>query len=415
MATQAAATGVGREIPEFQGVFDTWPRGARLEAVRASAAAYKQRFERQGLVKGVRSVDLATAPYLTKYAFHGAARSPNPYLSMTNRMVTVQYEDFGGRLRTLLWEPTEPEGSAEAPFYSQLIERTGSNRLFKALERFTYKLYTTPEDALRDTGIRAEDVDYLSFDHLHVQDPRVILPHFPNAKLLVQRKEIATLEALHPMQWFWYVEGALDGIAEDRLIVLDGDVELGIGVSLVWTPGHTDGNHSLVINTEDGVWVSSENGVAIDNWQPDRLKDPRRPSLRRVAAAGGVPQREHARRLNRPVRLDGEREDTCGLRTTRSALEADPALHRACELEAPMAGGANAPARSIELRKHREQRWLTYPERLARSGRSLRSESARSRRQQALYRRSPARERRSAWRLRALECVTERPGRVTEP
>jgi hypothetical protein len=265
---------VVRSIPEFEGLYDIWPRGARLNTIREAAEEYKRRFKQQGVVRGVRSVDLATAPYLTKYAFHGAARSPNPYLSMTNRMVTVQFEDFEGRLRTLVWEPTEPDGSAEAPFYSQLIARTEGNRLYKALEQFTYKLYTTPEGALRETGIRAEDVDYLSFDHLHVQDPRLILPHFPNAKLLVQRKELATLEVLHPMQWYWYVDGALDGIAEDRLIVLDGDVELGPALSLVWTPGHTDGNHSLVINTEEGVWVSSENGVSIDNWQPELSKIP---------------------------------------------------------------------------------------------------------------------------------------------
>ncbi len=263
-----------RPIPEFDGVYDVWPRGARLKAIREAAEAYKRRFQQQGAIRGVRSVDLATAPYLTKYAFHGAARSANPYLSMTNRMVTVQFEDFQGDLRTLIWEPTEPDGSAEAPFYSQLIARTERNRLYKALERFTYKLYSTPEEALKGTGIRPEDVDYLSFDHLHVQDPRLILPHFPNAKLLAQRKELATLTSLHPMQWYWYVDGAMDGIPEDRTIVLDGDVELGHGVSLVWTPGHTDGNHSLVINTEDGVWVSSENGVAVDNWQPELSKIP---------------------------------------------------------------------------------------------------------------------------------------------
>ena len=48
----------------------------------------------------------------------------------------------------------------------------------------------------------------------------------------------------------------------------------GRGVSLVWTPGHTDGNHSLLVNTPDGAWVSSENGVAADNWQPELSKIP---------------------------------------------------------------------------------------------------------------------------------------------
>jgi hypothetical protein len=263
-----------RPIEEFDGVFDVWPRGRRLEQIRAAAERYKERFKQQGTVTGVRSVDIATAPYITKYAFHGAVKTPNPYMSMTNRMVVVQYEDFEGQPRTLVWEPTEPEGSAEAPFYAQLVQRSEQNPVYKALDRLFHKEYAKPQQALSQAGVRPEAVDFISFDHLHVQDPRLILPHFPNAKLLVQRREVATLEAIHPMQWFWYVEGALDGIDDDRLVLLDGDVELGRGVSIVWTPGHTDGNHSLVINTPDGVWVSSENGVAPDNWQPELSKIP---------------------------------------------------------------------------------------------------------------------------------------------
>ena len=45
-------------------------------------------------------------------------------------------------------------------------------------------------------------------------------------------------------------------------------------MALVWTPGHTDGNHSLCVNTDDGVWVSSENGVAADSWHPHLSKIP---------------------------------------------------------------------------------------------------------------------------------------------
>jgi hypothetical protein len=276
-----------RLVPEFDGVFDVWPRGDRLTQIRITTEAFKRRFKEQGAVQAVCSVDLATAPYITQYAFHGAVRTPNPYLSMTNRMVVVRYQDFAGQTRTLVWEPTEAEGSAEAPFYAQMLERSERNPVYKALENLFYKEYTKPEEALPRAGVRAEEVDFLSFDHLHVQDPRLILPHFPNAKLLVQRKEIGTLESMHPMQWFWYVEGGLEGIPEDRLVLLDGDVELGPGVAVVWTPGHTDGNHSLVLNTPDGVWVSSENGVAIDNWQPELSKIP------------GV--RQYAQRLRREV------------------------------------------------------------------------------------------------------------------
>lgn len=281
--TQSIAEDLGfRPVEELDGLYDVWPRGQRLEEIRAATERYKRRFKEEGVVQAVRSVDLANAPYLVKYAFHGAARSVSPYLSMTNRMVVVRYEDFSGQTRTLVWEPTEAEGSVEAPFYSQLVAESQRNPLYKALERLFYQQYATPEQALRMAGITPDEVDFISFDHLHVQDPRLILPQFPNAKLLVQAKEVGTLEGMHPMQWYWYVQDGLEGIPQDRLVLLEGDVELGQGVMIAWTPGHTDGNHSLVLNTADGVWVSSENGVAIDNWQPELS---RIPGVRRYAVS----------------------------------------------------------------------------------------------------------------------------------
>lgn len=66
-------------------------------------------------------------------------------------------------------------------------------------------------DPLRTAGVAPDGVDCISFDHLHVRDPRLILPHFPNAKLLVQWREVATVQSMHPMQWYWYVEGGSMG------------------------------------------------------------------------------------------------------------------------------------------------------------------------------------------------------------
>ena len=82
------------------------------------------------------------------------------------------------------------------------------------------------------------------------------------------------------MQWAWYVEDGIKDLITDNVVLVDGDVELGEGVALVWTPGHTDGNHSLCVNTDDGVWVSSENGVCADNWHPHLSKIP---GVRRTA------------------------------------------------------------------------------------------------------------------------------------
>jgi hypothetical protein len=265
-----------RSFHEFDEANALWPRGDRPEAIRAAAEEFRRRFKEQGQVESVQTVDLVAAGYPTSFAFGGAARGLNPFCNITNRLVIVKYQDFEGRPRTLAWEPTVPEGSQEAPFYEQLLERYGewlSTNVFA-----TY--YNTISEALAKCGLAPEDVDYIAFDHLHVQDPRMMLgtdtqpAYYPNAKMLAQRKEVDTFRSLHPTQWAWYVDGGMDGVPDDRVVLLDGDVEIGTGIAFVHTPGHTDGNMSLCINTPDGIWVSSENGVAADNWHPQLSKIP---------------------------------------------------------------------------------------------------------------------------------------------
>jgi hypothetical protein len=272
---------------EFDEANDTWPRGDRPAAIREAAAAFRERFATpENRVRGVRTVDIASAPYPVKFAFGGAARSANPYINIINRLQVIQFEDFEGRLRTLAYEPTVTAGPQEAPFYEQMMGRV------QIPDWIAYnvvsKIWHEPDAALRTLGLAPEDVDYLSFDHLHVQDLRFVLgttepmpgetrPRealFPNAKLITQRREWDTFASIHPMQWAWYVRDGIRDLRTDAVILVDGDVELGKGVALVWTPGHTDGNHSLCINTEDGVWVSSENGVCADSWHPHLSKIP---------------------------------------------------------------------------------------------------------------------------------------------
>jgi hypothetical protein len=54
----------------------------------------------------------------------------------------------------------------------------------------------------------------------------------------------------------------------ENLVLTDGDYALGDGVMLLRTPGHTSGNQTLFLNTEQGVWGISENGTCADNWSP---------------------------------------------------------------------------------------------------------------------------------------------------
>src|SRR5687767_4114923 len=172
MASTDQASDLGiREVEEFREAHEAWPRGERPAAMRAAAAEFRARFAAEGTVRAVRTVPLVSAAYPATFAFHGAARGVNPYVNIVNRLVVVQFEDAEGARKTLVWEPTVPEGSAEAPFYEQLIEKFGE----WASHRFGETQFNTIDAALAGLGLTPADVDYVSFDHLHVQDLRITM------------------------------------------------------------------------------------------------------------------------------------------------------------------------------------------------------------------------------------------------
>ncbi len=244
--------------------------GARLEAVRRAGRRLRDRILAGGPVRCVRTADGAMFPYPTRYGLAGAARSPLPYLFLRNRMHLVQVA-AGGRAVTILVNPTDAVRSARAPFFARMEERYG-----RLATKLLSSMGTTIEEALRSWGVSPEAVDYVTFDHLHVQDVRGLLApaapggraFLPNARLLAQRAELDTLAGLHPLQAEWYIPECLSGVPADRIVALDGDYLIGGGFAIVRTPGHTGGNHSLVVVTDRGAWTISENGICVDAYAP---------------------------------------------------------------------------------------------------------------------------------------------------
>ena len=251
---------------------DAWSvagAGARLESVRRAGRRLRERILATGMARAVRTADVATFPYPTRYGLQGVATSPLPYVFMRNRMHLVQVES-GGRTITILVNPTEAARSAKAPYFARLEERYGKLAT-KLLSRF----HVAIPEALAQWGVAPADVDFITFDHLHVQDVRGLLApgpggaaYLPNAKLLAQRAELDTFASLHPLQVEWYIPGCLAGVPADRVVALDGDYTLGTGFAIVRTPGHTIGNHSLVVVTDRGAWTISENGISVDAYAP---------------------------------------------------------------------------------------------------------------------------------------------------
>ena len=254
-----------RILPELDDAWRVTPAGARLDAVRAGALLLKARLHGGPTVKRVRTCDLITLPYPTRYGLCDAATSLLPFLLITNRMQVVTLRCDEGE-KILLVNPSDHERDAETPYFKRLAER-----LPQFLDRLVVKRHSTVPARLAETGVLGEDVDYITYDHLHTQDlRRVMLEWCPRAKLLVNREELAIFSRLHPLQRDWFIADALAGIPAERLVALDHDVMVGEGVALVRTPGHTIGNHSIVLHTDNGVWTISENGISADNYSPER-------------------------------------------------------------------------------------------------------------------------------------------------
>ena len=287
MADSAAAADL-QPLTELDDVWRHIAPGARLDAARAAGVRLHDRLMATDPVVFYQSFDLVRVPYPTRYALRDATWVPTPLVHILNRMFVVQMRTAEG-VKTLLVSPSDVDGAQATPFFARMA---ASARLLgeRGAALLAPRLGSV-EDALALVGIRPEDIDYITYDHLHTQDLRRWLGsgarpgYFPRAKLLVTRQEWESARSLAPPQRDWYCPGGLDGVGQDRVVLLDGDVLLGQGVALIRTPGHTEGNHSVAVRTPEGVMVTSENGVGPDSYAPDRSEIP---GLRRYARQRGV-------------------------------------------------------------------------------------------------------------------------------
>jgi glyoxylase-like metal-dependent hydrolase (beta-lactamase superfamily II) len=108
-----------------------------------------------------------------------------------------------------------------------------------------------PEE-LTAAGIPPAEVDTVVLTHVHADhvgwavDGDAGTPYFRNARYVLQRAEVAALEGA-------LVTWLLDPLrAAGQLSIVDGNVDLGRGVRVVVTPGHTPGHQSVLVEAANG-------------------------------------------------------------------------------------------------------------------------------------------------------------------
>lgn len=264
----------------------------RLEEVRKRARQFREQMLSGPRVRFYKSCELVRVPYPVRYAFANVfAQRPvaSPVLHITNRLFVIQFDSAAG-LKTLLFSPSDVLANAETRYFKRLgagelarmegkVGELSPQGIIKTLaQKLVAPQSPSVVEWLDQIGIHPEDVDYLSYDHLHTQDVRNWLGGdgrqaiFPKAKLLITRREWEAVSGLLPSQADWYCPNALRGVDLNKVVLLDNDVILGDGLALIQSPGHTMGNHSLVAHTPEGIFVTSENGVSVDNYAPDRSR-----------------------------------------------------------------------------------------------------------------------------------------------
>jgi hypothetical protein len=277
-----------RPITAFDGARDAALPDERLREVRRRARAFRDTMLEGPPVEYLRSFGLVHVPYPVRYALRDACSIPAPLLHILNRVFIVQVQSDDG-LKTVLVSPSDVEADAETPFFKRL--GTMSGPLAPLSKRILAPVVSSVEACVAQAGLLPEDIDYITYDHLHTQDVRRWLGtgggrgYFPNAKLLVMRAEWESARGLLPPQRDWYCPGGIDGVDPARVVLLDGDVMVGRGLALLRTPGHTMGNHSVVTRAGESIFVTSENGVAPEAYAPLQSEIP---GVRRWAQETGM-------------------------------------------------------------------------------------------------------------------------------
>lgn len=99
------------------------------------------------------------------------------------------------------------------------------------------------ERQLNEIGIGFDDISTVILSHLHA-DHTGHIKHLKNARFIVSQRELDFVRSGKAPSYFFGSDYDLPGL---ELQVVEGDVQLMDGLSIIATPGHSPGHQSLVV------------------------------------------------------------------------------------------------------------------------------------------------------------------------
>lgn len=208
--------------------------------------------------------------------------------AIRDRSQTLLYRDYGVKMQGVIlgWlllngkdkviVDTGVFGPTERPDLYSRYDRTPEQEMISQLKRFNL----APDDILIVINT------HLHLDHAHGNG------YFKKARFFVQKKEMEY--ALKPLPVH---RGAYDMSYSDfPFEYLEGDADILPGIRVIFTPGHSPGSQSVVVETNKGTYIIAgdtithfvnmdvppgdsywPNGIYVDlreyYWSLDRLRD----------------------------------------------------------------------------------------------------------------------------------------------
>jgi N-acyl homoserine lactone hydrolase len=130
-----------------------------------------------------------------------------------------------------------------------------------------------PLNAIATLGLKPEDIDIIINTHLH-WDHCFNNDLFPNARILVQKEEVRYAMAPLPCHAVYY-ESQLIGMTPSwlktlcRTDMIEGEMTIEPGITLVPLPGHTPGFQGVLVNLTSGRrgLIAGDTIPLWENWE----------------------------------------------------------------------------------------------------------------------------------------------------
>lgn len=123
------------------------------------------------------------------------------------------------------------------------------------------------EEGLSKYNLTPEDINIVIHTHLH-SDHCENDSKCKNAIFYVHENELKQIHDPHPLDFRYMEDFILDVEKNNQIISLKGDSDILPGIKMIYTPAHSPGGMSVLINTEKGKVLITGFCVIDENFNP---------------------------------------------------------------------------------------------------------------------------------------------------